>query len=58
MGTKGYTVLGWGVWQIATRVAKRKLARNKTKLGAAATVLLVAVAGILVAKLTGDDDES
>jgi hypothetical protein len=57
MSTKGYTVLGWAVWQIATRVAKRKVARNKTKLGAAATVLLVLVAGIVAAKLSGGEDE-
>ena len=57
MGSKGYTVLGWAVWQIATRVAKRKVAQNKTKLGAAATVLLVLVAGVIVAKLTGGEEE-
>jgi hypothetical protein len=56
MGSRGYTVLGWIVWQIATRVAKRKLTRNKTKLGAAATVLLVLVAGAVAAKLTGGED--
>ena len=26
MGTKGYTVLGWVVWQIGQRLAKRKIA--------------------------------
>jgi hypothetical protein len=55
MGSKGYTVLGWLVWQIATRVAKRKMAHNKVKLGAAATVALVLVAGLAAAKSHGDD---
>ena len=50
MSSKGYTVLGWAVWQVATRVAKRKMAQNKVKLGAAATVLLVLVAGLAAAK--------
>jgi hypothetical protein len=50
MGSKGYTVLGWLVWQIATRVAKRKMSQNKAKLGAAATVALVLVAGVTAAK--------
>jgi hypothetical protein len=56
MGSKGYTVLGWLVWQIATRVAKRKMAQNKVKLGAAATVLLVLVAGFAAAKAHSGDD--
>lgn len=50
MGTKGYTILGWVVWQVATRVAKRKIAQNQVKLGAAAVVALVLIAGILAAK--------
>ncbi|MGH2763768.1 MAG: hypothetical protein ACRDL4_13060 [Thermoleophilaceae bacterium] len=56
MSSKGYTVLGWLVWQIATRVAKRKMAQNKLKLGAAATVLLVLVAGLAAAKAASGDD--
>jgi hypothetical protein len=50
MGSRGYTVLGWAVWQIATRVAKRKMRQNKVKLGAAATVLLVLIGGLAVAR--------
>jgi hypothetical protein len=49
-------VLGWAVWQVATRVAKRKMAQNKVKLGAAATVLLVLIAGLAAAR-AGSDDE-
>jgi hypothetical protein len=56
MGSKGYTVLGWLVWQIATRVAKRKMSQNKVKLGAAATVLLVLVAGLAAAKAASGED--
>jgi hypothetical protein len=49
-----YTVLGWLVWKIAKLVARRKLARSRPKLIAAATVVLVIAAGIA---LTGDSDE-
>ena len=52
MSTRGYTVLGWAVWQVATRVAKRKMRQNKVKLGAAATVLLVLIGGLAIAKAT------
>jgi hypothetical protein len=57
MSSKGYTVLGWAVWQVATRVAKHEMARNKVKVGAAATVLLVLVGGLAIAKATSGDDE-
>jgi hypothetical protein len=50
MSSKGYTVLGWAVWQVASRVAKRKMRANKVKLGAAATVLLVLIGGLAIAK--------
>jgi hypothetical protein len=50
VSTKGYTVLGWIVWQIASRVAKRKIAQNRVKIGAAAAVLLVLVAGVAAAR--------
>ena len=55
MSSRGYTVLGWAVWQVATRVAKRKMAQNKLKLGAAATVALVLVAGLAAAKASSGD---
>ncbi len=54
MSSRGYTVLGWLAWQVATRVAKRKMAQNKVKLGAAATVLLVLAAGLLAAKASSN----
>jgi hypothetical protein len=50
MNTRGYTVLGWVVWQIASRVAKRKIRQNRVKLGAAAAVVLVLVLGIAAAR--------
>jgi hypothetical protein len=53
--TKGYTILGWIVWQIASRVAKRKMAQNRVKLGAAGAVALVLVAGVLAARSGSDD---
>jgi hypothetical protein len=54
MGTRGYTVLGWAVWQIASRVAKKKIRQNRVKLGAAGAVLLVVAGGILAAR-AGED---
>jgi uncharacterized PurR-regulated membrane protein YhhQ (DUF165 family) len=56
MTTKGYTVLGWLAWQILSRVLGRKVARKRVKLGAAATVALVLVGGILAAKTASSDD--
>ena len=56
MNSKSYTVLGWIVWQIASRVAKKKIKQNQVKLGAAGVVALVLVAGIAAAK-SGSDDE-
>jgi len=57
MGSKGYTVLGWAVWQVATRLPKRKMRANKVKLGAAATVLLVLIGGLAIAKAAASSDE-
>ncbi len=50
MSTRGYTVLGWIVWQIASRIAKRKLAQNRAKIGAVAAIVLVLVGGLLAAR--------
>jgi hypothetical protein len=55
MRSSGYTVLGWIVWQLGSRVAKRKMSQNRAKLGAAGVVLLVVVGGILAARAGGDD---
>jgi hypothetical protein len=56
MSSRGYTVLGWIVWQIASRVAKRKIAQNRVKLGAAGVVALVLIAGVVAAKAGGGGD--
>jgi hypothetical protein len=54
IGTRGYTVLGWVVWQIASRVARRKIQQNRVKIGAAGVVLAVVVGGILAARSSSD----
>ena len=54
MNSKGYTVLGWVVWQIASRVARRKIRQNRVKVGAAAVVALVLVLGVAAAKSSSD----
>ena len=54
MTKNGYTVLGWIVWQLGSRVAKRKIAQNRVKLGAAGVVLLVLMAGVAAAKSNSD----
>ena len=46
----GYKILGWAVWQVASRVAKDKLDVNRAKLGAAGVVALVLVGGVLAAR--------
>jgi hypothetical protein len=56
MSSKSYTVLGWIVWQIGSRVAKKKIAQNRVKLGAAGVVALVVAGGIIAAKAGASDD--
>jgi hypothetical protein len=56
MSSKGYTVLGWLVWQIGSRVAKRKIAQNKAKIGAAGVIALVLVGGVVAAKAASGDE--
>jgi hypothetical protein len=52
MTTKGYTILGWLVWQFGSRVAKRKMAQNRVKLGAAGVLALALIGGVLAARGT------
>ncbi len=54
MGSKGYTVLGWAVWQIGSRVARKKMAQNRAKLGAIGVIALVLLGGVLAAKHGGE----
>ena len=56
MTTSGYTFIGWIVWQLGSRILKRKIADNRTKLGAAGVVLLVLAGGVAAAKAAGSDD--
>ena len=55
MTNNGYTLLGWIVWQLGSRVAKYKLSQKKTKLGAAGVIALVLIGGVVAAKASGDD---
>jgi hypothetical protein len=55
MTTRSYTILGWLVWQIGSRLAKRKMAQNRVKLGAAGIVTLVVLGGIIAARSGGDE---
>lgn len=55
MGKTGYTVIGWVVWQIGSRVARRKLAQPRVKIGAAAVVALALAAGVAAARSHGHD---
>ena len=57
MNSKSYSVLGWIVWQIGSRVAKKKMAQNRVKLGAVGIVALVLVGGVLAARASADDDD-
>jgi hypothetical protein len=55
MNSKSYSVLGWIVWQIGSRVARKKMAQNRVKLGAAGIVALVLVGGVIAARASDDD---
>jgi hypothetical protein len=56
MSTRGYTFLGWVIWQLGSRLMKRKIADNRTKAGAAGVVLLVLLGGVAAAKAGGSSD--
>ena len=56
MSTKSYSILGWIVWQIGSRIAKRKMAQNRAKLGAAGIVAAVVVGGAIAARARASDD--
>jgi hypothetical protein len=55
MTTKGYTFIGWIVWQLGSRLAKHQMAQNRVKLGAVGVVALVLVGGVIAAKSGSDD---
>jgi hypothetical protein len=54
----GYTVLGWIVWRIGRRVARRKLAENRVKVGVAAALALGVVAVVVAARSGSDDSQA
>jgi hypothetical protein len=54
MRKPGYTMLGWIVWQLGRRVARRKLEENRVRLGAAGTAALAVAAGIVLARARTD----
>ncbi|HEX4720215.1 MAG TPA: hypothetical protein VH300_16960 [Thermoleophilaceae bacterium] len=51
-GTRRNTALGWLVWKVGSRVAKRKARQNRAKLGALGVIAL-ALAGGVAATRTG-----
>ena len=53
---KELLILGWLVWQIGSRVAKRKMAQNRVQARRGGVVALVVVGGILAARAGSDDD--
>jgi hypothetical protein len=56
MTSKGYTFLGWVVWQLGSRIAKKKIAENQVKIGAAGIVAAVVVGGVVAARAASGDD--
>ena len=56
MKTKGYTMLGFLTWEGFKLVLRRKLSQNRVQLGAAATVLLVLIGGLAIARATGSEE--
>ena len=56
MTTKGYTVLGWVVWQLGSRLAKYQIGKKKAKVGAASAIALVLIGGVVAAKAGSSDD--
>ena len=54
MRNRAYTLLGVVTWEGIKLVLRRKVGQNRTKIGAAAVVLLVLVGGLAIAKATTD----
>jgi hypothetical protein len=57
MRNRLYTVLGFVTWEGIKVVLRRKVGQNRVKIGAAATVLLVLIGGLAIAKATASGDE-
>ena len=56
MKNKAYTLLGFVAWEGIKAVLRGKLGQNRAKIGAAATVLLVLIGGLAIARATGSDE--
>ena len=54
MGVKGYTFLGWVVWQLGSRIVKYKVAQNRAKVGAIGVIAAVLIGGVIAAKSSSD----
>ena len=50
MNSRGYSILGWVVWRLGSRLVKIKIAQNRTKIGAVGVIALVLVGGVLAAR--------
>jgi hypothetical protein len=46
----GYTVLGWVVWRIGSRLVKQRLAKQRVKMAAAAAIAAALAVGIASAR--------
>jgi hypothetical protein len=59
MKNRAFTLLGVVTWEGLKLVLRRKLGQNRAKLGAVATVALVLIGGLAIAKAaTGGDEQS
>jgi hypothetical protein len=56
MKNRVYTLLGFVAWEGIKLVLRRKVGQNRVKIGAAATVLLVLIGGLAIAKGSGDSE--
>jgi len=53
-GTRRNAALGWVVWQVGSRVAKKKARANRVKLAAAAVVAAALGGGVLAARTSSE----
>jgi hypothetical protein len=49
-GTRRNAAIGWLVWQIGSRIAKKKVRQNRVKLGAAGVVAVALAGGVAAAR--------
>jgi hypothetical protein len=49
-GTRRNAALGWVVWKVGTRVAKKKASDNRVKIGAAGVVALALAGGVAASR--------